>query len=54
MKSDLRIAAYLGVKDEVELIERSIDHLRAIGVDYIMACVLNRRNSGAARKVSRT
>jgi len=38
MKSDLRIAAYLGVKDEVELIERSIDHLRAIGVDYIMAC----------------
>ena len=38
MKSDLRIAAYLGVKDEVELIERSIEHLRAIGVDYIMAC----------------
>jgi GT2 family glycosyltransferase len=38
MKRDLRIAAYLGVKDEIELIERSIAHLRAIGVDTIMAC----------------
>jgi glycosyltransferase involved in cell wall biosynthesis len=33
-----RIAAYLGVKDEVELIERTIAHLRTVGVDYIMAC----------------
>jgi hypothetical protein len=38
MTNGPRIAAYLGVKDEVELIERSIAHLRAIGVDYIMAC----------------
>ena len=33
-----RIAAQLGVKDEVEIIERSIAHLRAIGVDHIMVC----------------
>jgi hypothetical protein len=33
-----RVAAYLGVKDEVELIERSIAHLRRIGVEYIMVC----------------
>jgi glycosyltransferase involved in cell wall biosynthesis len=34
----MRIAAFLGVKDEVELIRRSIDQLRAIGVDHIIAC----------------
>lgn len=34
----MRIAAHLGVKDEVELIEPCIDHLRAIGVDLIIAC----------------
>ena len=32
------ITAHLGVKDEVELIEPCIDHLRAIGVDLIIAC----------------
>ena len=31
----MTIAAILGVKDEVELIEASITHLRQIGVDYI-------------------
>jgi hypothetical protein len=36
--SSPRIAAFLGVKDEVELFDQSIAHLRAIGVDYIMAC----------------
>ena len=35
---DLRIAAHLGVKDEIELIERTIAHLRAIGVDHIIVC----------------
>ena len=33
----MRIAAHLGVKDEVELIEKTIAHLRAIGVDLIIA-----------------
>jgi glycosyltransferase involved in cell wall biosynthesis len=33
----MRIAAHLGVKDEVELIEDAITHLRAIGVDHIVA-----------------
>ena len=33
-----RIAAYLGVKDEAELIEATIAHLRAISVDHIVAC----------------
>ena len=32
------IAAYLGVKDEAELVEAAIAHLRAIGVDHIVAC----------------
>src|SRR5262249_35927078 len=36
--SALRIAANLGVKDEVELIEQAIAHLRRIGVDLIIAC----------------
>jgi hypothetical protein len=34
----MRIAANLNVKDEVELIETTIDRLRAIGVDVILAC----------------
>ena len=38
MSHSPRIAAYLGIKDEAEIIERSIAHLRAIGVDYIMVC----------------
>lgn len=33
----MRIAAHLGVKDEVELIGDTIAHLRAIGVDHIVA-----------------
>jgi glycosyltransferase involved in cell wall biosynthesis len=33
-----RIAAFLGVKNEVEIIEQSIAHLRSIGVDHIMVC----------------
>jgi glycosyltransferase involved in cell wall biosynthesis len=37
----MKIVAHLGVKDEVELIERSINHLRAIGVDLIIACDVN-------------
>src|SRR5262249_32197424 len=43
----MRIAAYLGVKDEVELIERTIKHLRAIGVDLIIA-VDSRSTDGTA------
>jgi capsular polysaccharide biosynthesis protein/glycosyltransferase involved in cell wall biosynthesis len=33
-----RIAAFLGVMDEIELIERTIDHLYSIGVDLVVAC----------------
>jgi hypothetical protein len=35
---ELRIAAYLSVKDESEIIAHTIAHLRAIGIDYIIAC----------------
>jgi glycosyltransferase involved in cell wall biosynthesis len=34
----MRIAANLSVKDEVELVETTIAHLRAIGIDMIIAC----------------
>jgi glycosyltransferase involved in cell wall biosynthesis len=34
----VKIGANLNVMDEVELIEQAIHHLRAIGVDLIMAC----------------
>ena len=34
----LRIAAYLSVKDESKIIAHTIAHLRAIGIDYIIAC----------------
>jgi glycosyltransferase involved in cell wall biosynthesis len=34
----MRIVAVVGVKDEVELIERAIAHLRTIGVDEIVVC----------------
>jgi hypothetical protein len=37
----MRIAAFLGVKDEVELVETAIRHLRRIGVDLIIACDSN-------------
>lgn len=37
----LRIAAILGVKDEVELIEGTIAHLRAIGVELIVVWDVN-------------
>ena len=33
----MRIVAHLGVKDEAELIEKTIAHLRAVGVDLIIA-----------------
>ena len=33
----MRIAALFGVKDEIELVRASIEHLRAIGVDLIVA-----------------
>ena len=33
----MKIAACLGIKDEVELVARAIAHLRAIGVDHIIA-----------------
>jgi glycosyltransferase involved in cell wall biosynthesis len=36
----VKIGANLSVKDEVELIEQAIHHLRAIGVDLIIACDL--------------
>jgi glycosyltransferase involved in cell wall biosynthesis len=36
----VKIGANLSVKDEVELIEQAIRHLRAIGVDLIIACDL--------------
>jgi hypothetical protein len=32
----MKIAAYLTVKDEIDLIERAITHLRSIGVDLIV------------------
>ena len=38
MSEEIKIAAYLGVKDEAEIIETCIAHLRAVGVDYILAC----------------
>jgi len=34
----VKIVAILGVKDEIELIPRAISHLRAMGVDLIIAC----------------
>jgi hypothetical protein len=33
----MRIAAHLGVKDEIEIIDDAIAHLRSIGVDHIVA-----------------
>ena len=36
--SEMIIAAALGVKDEIELIERCIIHLQNIGIDLILAC----------------
>jgi Glycosyl transferase family 2 len=34
----VRIGAHLGVKDEVDLIDGALAHLRAIGVDLVIAC----------------
>jgi len=34
----MRFSAIVGVKDEVELIERSIAHLHGIGVELVIAC----------------
>ena len=38
MAEAMRIAAYVGVKDEVELVEATIKHLQAIGVDEVIVC----------------
>lgn len=40
----MRIAAVLSVKDEAELIERSVEHLWAIGVDVILAFDMGSRD----------
>lgn len=45
----MRIAAFLGVKDEVELIGPCLAHLRAIGVDHILAC--DSRSTDGTREV---
>ena len=37
----MKVVATLRVKDEVELIEQCIGHLREIGVDHIIACDMN-------------
>lgn len=37
---DMKIAAVLSVKNDVALIDRQVSHLRAIGVDHIIACDL--------------
>jgi glycosyltransferase involved in cell wall biosynthesis len=37
-QANLRIAAHIGVKDEVELVERCITHLRNIGVSEFIVC----------------
>ncbi len=34
----LRVAAHIGVKDEIELLPHCIDHLRAIGVESFIVC----------------
>ncbi len=34
----MKFGAFLGVKDEVELITKAIDHLYAIGVEFIFVC----------------
>ena len=48
----MRIAAILGVLDEVELIEVCIQHLRAIGVDMIVVMDLGSIDGTADRLVS--
>lgn len=40
----MKFAAFLGVKNELELIDKAIDHLRAIGVDLVFAWDLNSRD----------
>lgn len=37
-KNFMKIVAHMGVKDEVELVESCLRHLRMIGVDKIIAC----------------
>lgn len=44
----MKIAACLGVKDEVELIRAAIAHLRAIGVDHIIASDAHSRDGTEA------
>jgi hypothetical protein len=51
----MKIAALLGVKDEIELIETSIRHLRAIGVDLIIAAdFLSKDGTRAVLEAHRT
>lgn len=33
----MKIAAFIGMKDEIELVQAALDHLRCIGVDHIIA-----------------
>lgn len=40
----MKFAAFLGVKDEFELVDKAINHLRAIGVDLVFAWDLNSRD----------
>ena len=44
----MTIAALVGVKDEVELIDLAVDHLRLIGVDRIIACDFHSTDGTAA------
>ncbi len=43
----MKIIAFLGVKDEVELIESTIIHLRSIGIDFIVITDLNSKDGTA-------
>ena len=48
----MRIGAVLGVKDEVELIDDCVAHLRAIGVDHVVA-VDGGSNDGSLERLER-
>jgi len=40
----MKFAAFLGVKDELDLIDKAIDHLRSIGVDLVFAWDMNSKD----------
>lgn len=48
----MRIAAHLGVKDEIELIEAALAHLARIGVDQIIVCDMS-STDGTERVLAR-